>query len=368
MLNSAHILQFPARSKSAGLTPAEAREVAQSYLGQPLEQRPDVLSDADVLAALCTVLREMWETAPATVASEAAELYLSIASDECALGLFDERDYFLGETALIAGTAYRFIGKLDEAERWLDRAESGFRHTINPAPLLANLSYARLTLRYMVGRHQDLLELLPSLVSSFRKLGMDLEADKCRFLEVKALMQLGRTEECLRVLASLRESQPVRGNRTLLGHVLVHTGNCLGSMAQYEDASRMYAEALPIVQGNGPSSGLAQLKFSIGDTYRAQNHLAKALEAYRAAQSDFADIQMTTFVAQLHLVIAETLLSLGRHREAEWEILSALPTIDEQKMVPEGFAAVALLRDSVRLRKTDPNALRELREHLQAGQ
>jgi hypothetical protein len=129
----------------------------------------------------------------------------------------------------------------------------------------------------------------------------------------------------------------------------------------------VYAEALPVVQGNGASAGLAELKFSIGDTYRAQNSLGKALEAYRAAQSDFAEIQMTTFVAQLGLVIAEILLSLGRHREAEWEILSALPTIEEQKLVPEGFAAVALLRESVSRRKTDPNALRELRERLQAS-
>ncbi len=45
----------------------------------------------------------------------------------------------------------------------------------------------------------------------------------------------------------------------------------------------------------------------------------------------------------------------------------ALPTIEEQKMVPEGFAAMALLKESVRRRKTDPNALRELREHVQAN-
>jgi hypothetical protein len=43
----------------------------------------------------------------------------------------------------------------------------------------------------------------------------------------------------------------------------------------------------------------------------------------------------------------------------------ALPTIEEQKMEPEGFAAVALLRESVKRRKADPNALRELREYLQ---
>ncbi len=41
--------------------------------------------------------------------------------------------------------------------------------------------------------------------------------------------------------------------------------------------------------------------------------------------------------------------------------------LEERKMVPEGFAAVALLKESVGRRKTDPTALRELREHPQAN-
>ena len=39
---------------------------------------------------------------------------------------------------------------------------------------------------------------------------------------------------------------------------------------------------------------------------------------------------------------------------------------DQEAMVPEGFTAVALLRESVRQRKTDASALHQLREYLQA--
>ena len=56
-----------------------------------------------------------------------------------------------------------------------------------------------------------------------------------------------------------------------------------------------------------------------------------------------------------------------RPREAEWELLAALPTINEQQMVPEGFAAVVLLQESVKQRKTDPQALSELRQYLQTS-
>jgi tetratricopeptide (TPR) repeat protein len=372
MPETARILRFPkGRSAPEVLSPQEAAEAARSYLETAVEDRTELtsqlLSNPDVLWYMCVVLRDLWETSPATVSEEASRLYAWIADPKHAFGLFDERDYFLGETALIAGTAYRFVGKLDEAERWLDRADAGFRHTVNPAPLLANVAYARISVRYVAGEYRHVLELLPSLAGSFRKLNMELETAKCWFLEAKALIQLGRLEESLPVLTSLRESQAVRRDSGLFGRVLVHLGNYYGGVGQFDRAAEIYEEALPAVTESGKPAVVAELKWSIGDTYRSQHQLTKAVEAYRGARKDFEAIAMGTYVALLRLVTAETLLSVGRPREAEWEILAALPTIEEQKMVPEGFAAVALLRESARRRQTDADALRELREHLQAN-
>jgi hypothetical protein len=73
---------------------------------------------------------------------------------------------------------------------------------------------------------------------------------------------------------------------------------------------------------------------------------------------------MATLEAYVRIVLAETLIALSRNREAEWQIAAALPTVEDQRMVPEGFAAVALLRDSVKRGKADPVALRQLREEL----
>src|SRR5262249_25981073 len=107
------------------------------------------------------------------------------------LGIFDERDYFLGETALLAGTASRVLGQRTEADLWFERAEAGFRHTINPAPLLATGSYQRLALRCEVGQYREVVELAPMLGSSFDKLNMPRERAKCILLEGLALKQSG---------------------------------------------------------------------------------------------------------------------------------------------------------------------------------
>jgi hypothetical protein len=93
---------------------------------------------------------------------------------------------------------------------------------------------------------------------------------------------------------------------------------------------------------------------------RGKGDLPAAIEAYRSAQGSFAAIAMHADVAAVHLVLADLLLDSGQSDQAEWEIRAALPVIDEYKLVPEGFAALSLLRESLRRRQIDRQALRSL--------
>jgi tetratricopeptide (TPR) repeat protein len=370
MSELAKVLPFP-RRHDAQIAFADALRTAREYLSTAEESRSESfknehLSSCDVLLAVCKLLRENLEAAPAATATEATTLYVWLSSRLSLPVVFDEREYLLGETGLIAAKASRMLGSLILAERWLDRSEAAFRHTVNPAPSLAGVGFERLALRFASGRFEETLELLPSLKSSFLKLGMGLDHAKARFLEAVTLRATGKTEEHLAVLRDLDRDLTVEGCPSLHGQVLVHIGNHEAGSGDFDSASATYERALPIVlKGNRPVA-LCELKWSIGDAYRGQGSLSRAIESYRAAKNDYKNLGLRGFVTQLTLVIAETLLALNRDREAEWEILSVLPTIEDEKMVPEGIAALALLKESVRRRKTDPNALRELREHLKA--
>jgi tetratricopeptide (TPR) repeat protein len=372
MPETARILAFPPRPTSTPVSPAEALRIAREYLATPEEDRStglrkENLSNCDVLLAICKVLRDTIESEPAVAVAEGSALYRWSTNPLSVIGLFDEREYLLGETALIAAKGSRLLGKSGDAERWLDRSEAAFRHTVNPAPSLAGVAFERLALRFAGGRFDETLELLPSLKSSFNKLGMPVENAKVQFLEAMTLRALGKVDEHFALLQGLEETPIVRECPSLHGQVLVHIGNHESVLGQFEAAARTYEKALPIVMSGNRPVALCELKWSIGDSYRGQGSLARAIETYRVAKNDYQALGLGAFVAQLSLVIAESLLALGRDREAEWEILSALPAIDEEKMVPEGFAAVVLLRESVGRRKTDPAALRELRERLQAS-
>jgi len=281
------------------------------------------------------------------------------------VGLFDERDYFVGETAVLAAAASRLLGHREEAFRWLDRAEAGFRHVVNAAPGMANVAYARLSLRFEMGRYEDVIDLVPSLGTSFGKLGMRPEVAKCSLLAAMSLKQVGRRGEALELLQPVIEDEAVRQDPPLRARILSELGDIHQLEGRTSEALSAYRQALDLLGSSGVSVARADLKMFVGAAYSGSGAHVRALDALRSAQADYLELGMVTRVAYMNLFVAETLLALDRPREAEWEILQALPTIEEQKMVPEGFAAVALLRESVKRRKTDPNALRELREHLQ---
>jgi tetratricopeptide (TPR) repeat protein len=370
MPEAGRLLKFPRRRSSSGLQPAEATAAAYEYLAIPPEERDDdlrrrLLSDPDVLAVLLRLLVDERETQPQGVFEEAASLHRWLRDSGTAIGLFDEREYLLGETASIAAVSARLLGQLDEAECWLDRAEAGYRHTVNPAPLLANVAYQRLSVRYESRKFTQLLELLPSLVESFNKLGMTRERAKAKFLEAITLKECDRKADSLQVLAEIRLDS-AGGDRGLLGQVLIEVGEQHGLEGRYQEALVLYQEALPLLLEGGRPMSLPHLKSVIGETLAANGQQGSAVGAFREAIHEFEQFGLKPNACRIRLILADTLLALDRAREAEWEILAALPTIEEQKMVPEGFAAVALLKESVRRRKTDPNALRELREHLQA--
>lgn len=367
---SAKILAFPAPARPAAwLSPREAEAEGRAFLAIPRSQRSDddrerYLSSADVLLSITATLRATRDLSPATVLHDSNEIYQWISRPGCEFGLFDERDYFLGEMALIAGGSCRQLGKRDEAFLWLDRAEAGFRHTMNPAPGLANVAYARVATRFEMGRYQDVLELTPSLEASFAKLKMDVEAAKCRLLLGMTLKQTGENARALDLLAGLHEKPFLAGDHFLRARILSEIGDLHQFEGRLDLAMRAFEEAVSLLDSETASPVRADLQLFVGGLLQAQGRLKEACDAFRASQRTYLELEMRGQVTYLHLVIAETLISLGRDREAEWEILTALPAIDEMKMAPEGLAAVALLRDSVRRRKTDPTALGDLRSHL----
>jgi tetratricopeptide (TPR) repeat protein len=369
MPETAKILPFPQRNTHSVRTSQEAAERASDFLGTDRADRSiaataAALGDGDVLTAVLAQLWQLINSEPVRVADEASAVYSWLAASDARLFFFDEREYFMGESALLAGGASRHIGRRSEAETWFDRADAGFRHTIAPAAHLARVSYNRLALRYDMNRHEDVIELLPSTARTFEQLGMRNDLAKCALLEALSLRVVGRCDDAATKLEALIADPTTEVK--LKGLALVNLGGLRSTAGDFEAALEAYRDARNCIANGEPNATTADLKMLFGETLRSMGRLSDAIAAYREAIGDLVELGMATRVAYFRVALAAALLEAEMPREAEWEILAALPTIDEQKMVPEGLAALELLRESVRQRKTNSTALLELRQYLQA--
>jgi tetratricopeptide (TPR) repeat protein len=266
----------------------------------------------------------------------------------------------LGELARISGTACRQLSQRDEARRWFDLSEVWLLRIKNTSGSLAKLAYQRLALRTEERDSESVMRVLPGLISKFQSLGMFEDAIKARFLEAVALMETDRLSEGKELYGRIvREAEALKNENLLAwGYVNLAQMHCMTGDA--EEAWQLAERAAPIMRRLGNQVGLAKLQLGIAFLLRSRVDAGRAIEGYRLAQREFAELGMRADVAAIHLVIAELLLDIGQEKQAEWEIRQALPLIEEYKLVPEGFAAMTLLRESLRRQKIDREALRNL--------
>jgi hypothetical protein len=197
---------------------------------------------------------------------------------------------------------------------------------------------------------------------------MKRQALKTRFIEAMTLKDLSRSEDALARFQALRGEASLVEDETLHGVVLANEAEVLSSIGRQLEAANLIKSAMANRALTGRPLVAAQLKVAAAEYLKTEGDLQGAAELTRSAIADYVGIEMSTYAAYFRILLAEMLVALSRNREAEWEILAALPTIEAEGMAPEGLAAIGLLRESVQRRKADPNALRQLRERIKLSQ
>lgn len=358
-----NLVQFPWRPKR--LEHRDSRPAAELALSVPIVERAPRavelnLDDAELLLSTAELLLSGVQTDPMASRENAVFFYRFIEEPAREIGLHDERDYFLGEFALIAGAASRVLFHIDEAKIWLQRSEAHFALVQNANAHWARVAYQRLTVLAEERQLTQVLELAPMWACTFAKLEMPEDALKCRFLEGIAYSELGKLDRAIDVFNGIASDASKLGNEGLQAQAFNNLVGFYADLGNEEQALLYAGKALHLQKKLNDRVGFAKLQWSIGDLLRKQGKIAAALESYRASQAEAREIGLRGDLAALHLVVADLLLEAGQEAQAEWEIRAALPIIDEEKMVPEGIAALSLLRESLRRRQIDKQALREL--------
>jgi tetratricopeptide (TPR) repeat protein len=322
------------------------------------------LSDSESLFSICAAIRDLRNSAPAALAIELPALQKWVTSHFWPAHFTDERTYFVTQLEMSRGVCARWMGDREAAMEWFRRAEKRCESTPEWEIGSAEIELARLTTEYDAGQTGAVLTRLPILQRKLELLGMTTGLVKSRLLEAVTMKREGRIVESSAILEDLLHSEMFRGNGLLRALTLESLGDSYCLLGRLDDASKCLNLAFEILREKEEPTGRAFLKLVLGEMFWIQGDSANALQAYRGAQGDYAALQLETWEAYARLLAGEVLLACGRESEAASEVLAALPTIEKRSLVREGVAAVTLLRESIRRRKMDRNALRELREQL----
>jgi tetratricopeptide (TPR) repeat protein len=338
---------------------AAARVLSLSFDERVARSAELELDEPETLLALCGSLRERLEQDPALILSEADFLFRFLESPKRPIGLFDEREYFLGETALIAGTASRILGRAEDTRRWLDRAESRFRLTVNAVVEAARVSYERLVLLLQGRQFETVLELLPPLTECFERQEMPREALKSRFLEAIAYKEAGNLNEALSRFNEIAPECEARDPK-LLASAYTNLIQLHSELGHEESVLELSRKAIPLLQAIGNRVDEVRIQWGVANLFRSQGRLPDSIRAFQSCDEKFVALEMFPDAAAIRLIIGDLLLDVGQEAAARAAILSALPTIEEYQMAPEGMAALALLQESIRQQRVNRQALREL--------
>jgi tetratricopeptide (TPR) repeat protein len=278
----------------------------------------------------------------------------------------DEREYFLAQLDLSAASCERWLGHWTRSLELLSRAETLFEATVEPTTGHLETLFTRLVLSCERHDYDVVLATVPQLEEKLRFLGMETVLAKCHILKAETLKRLGRIDEARAEFEAVLKTGPVQRLHPLKGIVLGQLADCDVISGRLESAVDKIAQSLRET-GLGGSVSTCHAKMIYGEAARRGGDLTTALSAYRAGCSGFASIGMVRWEAYARLTAAEVLLAMDRDHDAERELRKALPVFEEEKLVPESLAAVALLRESIRRQRPDRNALAKLITQLKRG-
>jgi hypothetical protein len=306
----------------------------------------------------------MRNTDPAETARQIDALYGWVIKRFQPMHFPDERDYFLAQLEMTAASCARWLGRKETCFALLDRAESRLQMTAEPETGRAEIMLLRLVVAYESHDCRRALAAIPELQQRLRRLGMTTTLGMSQILHCGILKDLGRTEEATATIRAALGTEIFNRSTSLRAFALEHLADCHALSRRLEEAATCLRDVAALTRGANPSVAACHSRLVLGEILRLNGDLSEALESYRAGREDFAALGMETWSAYCSLLIAEVLIAKTDEVAAQREILAVLPVIEKRRMVTEGFAAVALLRESIRRQKTDRNALRELADHL----
>ena len=330
------------------------------------------LCDPVILLAECRRLADFTNCNPLEALLQAKAAYGFLMAGPGLGWSAYEHAYFQANFALVIGVAEKELGHFGSSSAWLDRTEELCQLANSPEPTQVRIAYMRKALAYQERRWEQALEGIADLKERFAALGSQKYVARCIFVEGIALKEAGRSMEALAKLLELASTKLEGAEGWFRGLALIHAAGIYGQNSQDILADEALATAWELVRDTDVVSAIALFHGMKGEILRDRGSMPASIRSYRLAIAAYSAGRLRASEAYMRVLLAETLLVAGEHREALLETMKALPVIESLGLVREAVVAIALLRKSLAQQEANPEALKliklELRRHHGEGQ
>lgn len=323
---------------------------------------PEYPDDVRERVGACSRLGTLVDDQPTAVASGLMCIYEYLESSEETFRVLDLREYLLGACALIVASSLRVTGSTDEAEGWLRRAEKYFSATTDSEPLMAKLACERLAWLADRLEYRSVCLFSAEVIALTSRLGLRRDHLRSRLIEAIALRTRGVNTEAVAKLTALAADPELVAEPVLRNAALVNLADALTCEGRLGEAELTIAKAYEDLDSRSSIASRAVLEGTAAQLLRRQGRLPEAIRKFRTSAIAYSAAGMRHQESAIQISTAETLIAAGRYREAEAEILLALPVLEKFEFVAEGIAAVALLKEAARMRKADVETLPQSRD------
>ncbi len=319
--------------------------------------------DVNEIREILRRLTELTTVYPRLVSELTSTLDEFLRLTRCRIGLLDDKEFLKAQVALVGAMAGRQLGRWDVAESGYGTAVAGFRKTADTADK-SRVDVERLALLYVRQENDIVCQSAPDVI---KNTAIERDVIKAKLILASSLLNLERPHEAEQVLGSALEEPAVEQEPCLKACLLTKLGLALSYEGKDWEAMEKFGAAGVLLSSFQYPLFSADLTVAIGEHLGRRGGLREAAALYEMGRKEYLRVGEAQMVGYVSVLIAEAMILLGRHEEAQAELIVALPVIEKFDLRREAIAAVALLREAIGKRRTDVKTIQALREHLRWG-
>lgn len=319
---------------------------------------------AGVVRKLCTVSRELRERQPmhalaladaaVTIAEQLGAIYPRVVIEE-----------LRGSAWLERANVLRYLGRHPEAIDALDIAEQAYEETPVAAYSIAIVHYVRAAVFVELERFDEARRLARHSARVFRQFGEHERLVHARMIEGCVAFHQNQYAAALALFRPLVQPAKDLGDATTLARLYLNIASCHLELGAYDEAHQHLTQALSLYEALGLETEKIRTRWSLGTLLVKTGRATEGIHRLHDARLEFERLGATTDAALVSLDIVETLLAIGRPREAVELCAGLVESFTSGGMTGNALTALAFLREAVDAGSATPLLVAHVRSYLQ---